>query len=282
MTENYDVVVPLISAAFGGISNILAKKILKNVNLKDFVSINFFLLFLFITPFAFPSFYLVVNPYSLFLLFFVSLIDSFSNFFLFFAIRENEVSYVASLSSLSPIFSFIFVMLLIPSEFTSIKLAVVCITVTLSVLILNLEKDLPLSSMLKKENIFALFSAILFGLSSVFSKILLSNFVNVLTFYWVRSIVIALFFLFIFKPKLHSIMNKNLIQIVFRDIFVVLQWLLFYFSIQFSNLILAVTLSNTTPLFTLITARLFLNEKLTLKKLLASFLIVLSIFYVQL
>jgi len=68
---------------------------------------------------------------------------------------------------------------------------------------------------------------------------------------------------------------------MFRNIFVIAQWILLYYSISFFNIIQVTTLANVMPLFTLIMAKFAFKKKITWQKVIALTIVIISIFYLH-
>ncbi len=277
--------IPLSSAFFGAFSNILAKKILKEITSKVFVPINFFVIFFLMTPVVIFSFKLTLIPITIILIILIGIIDAFANYFIFSSIEKGEISHVTPIFCLAPLFTVLFTGLFLPQQF-NMKVIAASIAITLSVYILNIKTKSfiePIKSILTQENYFALIGAILFGLSAIPAKFVLTEYAvtSPATLYWIRALIIALVLSILFKPKISQLSKKDISFIAFRDIFVIIQWILLFYSIMISNVILAVTLANTIPLFTLIMARFAFKEKITFQKVIAIIIIMLAILYLR-
>lgn len=283
--ENVLLLLPLASACFGAFSNVVAKRVLKDIDSKIFIPINFFILFLMTTPLIVFSFKLGPLSIALPLIVLIGLIDSIANYLFFTAVEIGEVSHVTPIYSLAPFFTILFASIFLPQQL-GIEFAGVAAAVTFGVYVINIEGTSvlePIKSIHYKRNYFALGSAVLFGLSAIPTKLALSKFgvVNPATLYWLRALVIGSVLFLLFRPDPSSFTRKDLSLTVFRDIFVILQWVLLFYSIMWSNVILAVALANTIPLFTLVFAKIAFDEEITPQKITAIMIIIAAITYLK-
>lgn len=283
--ENILLLIPLTSACFGAFSNIIAKKVLKDIDSEIFLPINFFILFLMMTPLIFFFFKFSSPVLAISLIVLIGLIDSIANYLFFTAVQIGEVSHVTPIYSLAPFFTILFASLFLPQQL-GINFALVAMAMTFGVYILNIKGTSifgPIRNLKDKNNYLALGSAVFFGLSAIPTKLALSEFavVNPVTLYWLRALVVGTVLFLIFRPKVSSFSRKDLSLTVFRDVFVIIQWILLFYSIMWSNVILAVALANTIPLFTLIFAKIAFDEKITPQKIVAIMIIVGAITYLK-
>ena len=93
-----------------------------------------------------------------------------------------------------------------------------------------------------------------------------------------RAGIISLFALLLFGFNITTISIKQYRLIFVRSLFVIAQYVLFYYAISSGNTGVSSTLANITPFFVFILAAVFLKEKITLKKATAAvFIIFLSL-----
>ena len=121
----------------------------------------------------------------------------------------------------------------------------------------------------------AILSSLLFGISAIPSKYLLSTLdaINAPTLYMFRAGLIGLFAMLFLNFPLQNISIRQYRIIFFRGLFVIAQWVLLYFALSRGNAGVTVTLANITPIFVFILSAFFLKEKPTIKKVAASILV---------
>ena len=114
-------------------------------------------------------------------------------------------------------------------------------------------------------------ASFLFGLSAIPTKELLSevDVINAPTLYMFRAALIAIIALLIFKTKT-NISVKQYRLMFFRGLIVITQWVLLYYALTKGAAGVTMTISNTAPIFVFIFSIIILNEKPTLKKMLAA------------
>lgn len=265
--------IAIMSALLGAVATVLARTLLKDLNSKDILSINFFtmgIILLLLSPF-FYHFEATFIAVSLVLL--VALIDTAANYYFFKTFEQTEASVASPLLSLAPIFAFIFSWFFLNDvlAFRSLILSFLIL-----VLIIIFSIDFNNISAFKNFTFWpAIISSFLFGLSSVPSKYLLSTLhaINAPTLYMFRAGFIAIFSILLFNFSINKISTKQYRVIFFRGLVVISQWILLYRAMSIGSVGVAVTLGNITPVFVFILSVLFLKEKPSYRKLICAFLI---------
>lgn len=265
--------IALISAFFGGIANILARTLLKDLKARDILGINFLTMgatLVLISP-LFYKFNATLLSFSLIIL--IALIDTLANYFYFKTFEQTEASIATPVLSLAPAFTFFFAWLVL-GDVVSWYTYFLALLIIFFVVIFSLDfKNIRASRAATLQP--AIISAILFGISAIPSKILLTNLdaINAPTLYMFRAGFIALFALLFFNFSVRHITSKQYRVIFFRGLFVIAQWVFLYYALARGNAGVTVTLANITPIFVFIFSIIFLSEKPTLKKVAASILI---------
>lgn len=265
---NYTIIA-IGSAFFSAIATILARPLLKQIDSKSILGINFLTMGAVLVLLS-PLFYQFhANRLSIILLITVSLIDTAANYYYFKTFEKTEAGVAAPLLALSPAITFIFSWVLLNESIntTTLLLALLIIVIT----IISIA-DFSNFSKTKTTTLFpALMAVLLFGLSAIPAKYLLNNLqaINAPTLYMFRAGFIALFSLLLFGFNITAITTKQYRLIFFRGLFVIAQWILLYYAISQGNTGVSVTLANIAPIFVFILATLFLKEKITWKKIIA-------------
>ncbi len=266
----------IVAAFFGAIANILAKVLLKWLSTKDIFSINFLIMAV-ILLFISPLFYhFVPSLLAVGLVLLVAVIDTAANYFYFEALKHNDTSVITPVLSLSPLFTFI-----LSGFFIFEKISVITYVLSIIILILIVLFSTNLESIKKMKFAHmkgAIFSSILFGISAIPAKYLLTTLwsINAPTLYMFRAGIIGLLALLVFNFTIPKLSLKQYRFIGARWIIVIIQRVLFYYSITKIPVGIANTLFSTTPIFVFLLSLLFLWERFTVKKIITCILIVLA------
>lgn len=265
--------IAIISAFLGAVANILARTLLKELRSKDILGINFLTMAATLILLS-PTFYLLKPTLlAMGLLVLIGVIDTTANYFFFKTFEKTEASIATPILSLAPAFTFLFAWLVL-GDIVSLKTYILAVAVMVLTVLFSVDfKNFYQSKV--NTLIPALVASLLFGISAIPSKFLLSQLdaINPPTLYMFRAGFIALFSLIIFGPPIVKISIKQYRIIFFRGLVVISQWVFLYYALQKGNAGVAVTLVNITPIFVFIMAIIFLREKPTFKKVLAFVLI---------
>ena len=275
-------ILAISSAIFAAIANIIAKTILKKVNSQDIVGINFLIMAGTMIIFS-PLFYHFEISYeSISCLIFIVFFDTIANYYFFKTFEKTDVTVATPILSIAPLFVFLFSWFFLNEKISIFNLSI-CFLITLCIVFLSFE--LKNFQKFKNETLLpAFFTAILFSITAIPTKFLLHNLnaVNPPTLYLMRSALIGLLATFYFKSAFHKISVKEYRWIFLRGIVVIFQWLFLYFAlIKVNNTGKVFTLSNTTPIFVIFLALIFLREKINTKKIIASVFAFLFSFFLK-
>lgn len=259
-------VIAILSALFAAFANILARVLLKGLKAKNIVGINFLTMAATLVLLS-PAFYFFEpSTKSVLFLILVAFIDTLANYFYFKTFEKTEASIATPILSLSPIITFLLGWLLLNDTVSAG-------TLLASMAIVGLVVWFSIDRKSFKEFRFdtlvpALSSAILFGVSAIPAKELLTNesAINSPTLYMYRAALIAIFSLMFFRFQIRGITLKQYRLIFIRGLFVIAQWLLLYYALSKGSAGVTTTLGNITPIFVFILAFLLLREKITIKK----------------
>lgn len=273
--------IPLASALLGAVANVMGKWLAADIRPAPFAALSFIGIFLWITPVMLVWSRLVVSPTVIGLLVLVAVIDTGANYMYFKALDTVEVSDVSALGALAPLFTTVFAVMFLPEAFR-IDAVIAGITITVAAYIINVDRDslfAPLQELHRSGRYYPLLSGLLFGLSAVPVKLLLSTYdaVSPATLYWVRAALITVVFILVFRPQLRGHGRRVTGWVMARAGVIAVSWLLFYVAIQRLNVIVAVALAYTTPMFTLLLAHQRLGEAITMRRVIAVILTVIAI-----
>lgn len=265
--------IAIISAFLGAIATVLARTLLKDLKTKDILAINFFTMGSVLLLLS-PLFYhFEPTLIAMILLILIALIDTAANYFFFKTFEKTEASIASPLLSLAPVVTFFFGWILL-GDIPSVRS--MFLSICILILIIIFSTDFSRFQEFKKATLWpAILSSILFGLSAIPSKYLLTSLdaINAPTLYMFRAGFIAIFSILLFQFTVTNISVKQYRIIFFRGLVVISQWILLYYALSMGSAGVAITLGNITPIFVFIMGILFLREKPTLKKLLAAALI---------
>lgn len=268
------------AAFFGAIANLMARFLLKKIKSQNIFWFNFVIMGVSLALLS-PLFYFFeATSTTMTILVCVALIDTLANLSYFKAFEKLEAGAVTPVLSLAPIITFVMGFFLL-SDVVTLNTFLVSLGIIIGVLIFSLDKS-DLKGIKSSHFRYAIFAAILFGISAIPSKYLLDTLgaINAPTLYMFRAGYIASFSLLFFKPSIPDISLSQFRILFLRSVFVIVQWLLIYKSLTIGNAGVTLTLANVSPVFTFILAAIFLKEKITARKVLASMLIVSFFFFV--
>jgi len=266
--------VAIISSVFGAIANILARTLLKDLKSRDILGINFLTMGITLVLVSPWFYYFQPSKLAVGLVVLIAFIDTLGNYFFFKTFENTEASVATPILSLAPAFTFLFSFIFLRDTVPWTTL-LLCLAVIASIIIFSTDfnnfKQFKISTLQP-----ALLSSVLFGISAIPSKYLLSNMnaINSLTLYMFRAGFIALFSLLFFKFSVQHLTVGQFRVIFLRGLVVISQWGLLYWALSRGQAGVTITLANITPIFVFILGGLFLHEKITGKKVLASILIV--------
>jgi drug/metabolite transporter (DMT)-like permease len=267
----------LASAAFGAASNIMAKRLFVSIKPKDAMSVTFLTMFSVLT-FLMPI-YFKFNPtfIAVILVLSVAIIDFLSNYFFFKSFENSDVSIVTCVHALAPAFSFVFSWIFL-ADFVTIKQFVLSIGIMLSIIIFSYK---PSSNIISdnKAIISAITAAVLFGLSAIPAKYLLSTgATNAPTLYEMRAGLIGLASILIWGSGFKALKVSYFRFIFPRSMLVIAQWLLLYLALSKGNAGVTLTLANVTPFFVAVASYFLFGDRFTMRKVAAvSLVIILSV-----
>jgi len=272
-------ILALGSAFFSAVSNILARTILKDIKTKNILGLNFLMMTGVLALFS-PWFFKINISFkyagtfsvTILLVLLISIIDLISNYFYFRSFEESEASVVTPILSLSPGFIFVFSWFFLDDIVNYVQILFACLII---VVIIFISTDLKNIKSIKKLNIYpSLMASLLFALSAIPTKYLLSNeFINAPTLYEIRGAVIGLFAIMFFGSGIEEMKSYHFRYLFIRSLFVIIQWLLLYAALIKGSAGISYTLANTTPIFVIILGVFFLKEKLSLRKIIATVLV---------
>lgn len=270
LNQNMDIsftILALVSAIFASMANIIARVLLKDIKASSVIGVYFAIMAVTMLVLS-PLFYhFEYSPKSIMLLLSIVLIDIIANYFYFKTFEKSEASVATPLLSIAPLFTFILSYFIL-GESVDVKTLLLSLTIVFLIIWFGY---VPNSKYTKETLRPAIIASFLFGLSAIPTKELLSevDVINAPTLYMFRAALIAIIALLIFKTKT-NISVKQYRLMFFRGLIVITQWVLLYYALTKGAAGVTMTISNTAPIFVFIFSIIILNEKPTLKKMLAA------------
>ena len=270
----------LASAFFGAISNVLAKYVMGFATAREYVALNFAVIFLILIPFAPFFFSLQLSILSVSIVLIASFVDGLANYFYFKAFEINDSVTASIFLSLSPLFT----LLLLPlmdfgqSQFSSTDMLGVLVIVT-GIIVLNWEMQKRSDEKHQKKNIITILvpilASLLFGANIYLIKYILNQGIaNSFTYYFVRALIISILMFITLRPTLNWITSKRLGIAAGRSSLVIVQWMFMLYALQLGNPVIVKAVSDTSPLFVIVLAGIFLKEKITAMKILGAMIVI--------
>lgn len=275
---------PILGAASYAGGTILERVVLKRkgISIKVYQIFEFSAIILALFPLIFFFWKLDSGAFELKNILIFALVIVFSllgNFFTFYSVKREKITNLVPAKILEPlftillaiVFSFIFGELLYERNF---KMIIPAVIASLALVFSHIEK-----SHLKFNNYFlaAIAGSFFFALELVTSRLIL-NFYSPITFYFLRCSIILLISFLAFGSELKKVKKLPYIVLLTGVMWVVYRFVVYYgyltYGVIFTTLI--ITLG---PVFVYLFSRLFLKEKIKLKNVIASIVIIACILY---
>lgn len=271
-------VIPLVSAICGAVATSISKSIVDRTGARQLTVLTFAFIVLLMAPFA-PAFFQVTDL-ALFLplMLLITATDATGNLLFFTALDADDVSKVTALAALSPLFTAILVPLVLPTHFgAGVVAATVAIVMSVYVIetgeLGSIGEDIR-----RKETLYVLASALLFGFSALPMRFMLTelSLTNAPTLYWLRAAMITTVLLAVLRPSFGHIDRRTYGIIAGKCLFVITQWVLMLFALGRFNVITTKALAQTVPVFVFVIAYEELGEAFNIHRLAGILLIVAS------
>ena len=208
----------------------------------------------------------------------IIIISIFANIFLIYSLKREDLSELEPIRLMQPLFTILiaFIFSFFFNIYQSEK--------NLSILGLSLIASISLiSAHIKKHHLVfnkyilaALAGSFLFALELVISKSILQYY-SPLTFYFFRVLFIFLITWIIFHPKTISMNNKTKLMIFLIGISVTTYRLTIYYGYILLGISFTTLLFILAPIFIYLFAAIFLKEKITLRQIISSIIIVICV-----
>lgn len=263
----------LSSATLGAVSNLTARALMQRIRPWDYIPVNFTLMAIFMLP-GLPFLWRFEATRATLAIFGASvLLDLLGNYLYFRAFEINSAATASGLLSLSPLFTLLLSMTaaFVPAPGWQTSAAVGIIVA--GIVILQHDKGADNGRLTPGDGsrymrlLAPLGAALIFGVTVLAATYLFKQgLTNPYTYYFLRSLSIALLVQFFFRPDYRWLTRSILPVMLGRSTVVLAQWLLLLYALQGSNPAAVKAVSDASPLFVLLFANVFLQEKITRRK----------------
>jgi drug/metabolite transporter (DMT)-like permease len=282
------VLLGLLSALFGAGTNLTAKHVMSFTRSRDFLCVNFFLIFIVLLPFSPFYFFLQVNYLVIGLVVITSLMDVLSNYLYFRAFEVCDTITASSILSLSPLFMLTFAPVFQKANPLTLSQGAGILLILAGILCLNYESQqgngIPRRIDLRprREILIPLGSALIFGINVYGVKFLFDqNWTNPPTYYLFRVLIISIFSFIIFKPDLSWVNRTSAGYTAKRAVLVLMQWLLLFYAVEVGSPAIVKAISDSSPFFIVLFSLFFLKQKITKLKISGTILVIFGLFLIS-
>jgi drug/metabolite transporter (DMT)-like permease len=256
----------VLSALAGAIANLLARKVTRFAPARDYLAVNFGLMFLILLPAA-PFFWqLELSLKAAATLTAAALIDLAANYFYFRSFEELDTVTVSSILSLSPAIALFFVPLFHMGQ--DIPMygfgGILLVSVGLVILSRGAGRGAGATSIKAARAVWLpLTAALFYGMNVFVIKLLFQNgWTNPFTYYLLRALLIAVIWYVAFRPD-HRWLNRGAIWFTAgRLVIVIAQWMMLLGALELGNPAGVKALADSSPLFVLALSSLVTGERI--------------------
>lgn len=240
------------------------------VRARDFLTVNFLLLFVTLLPFAPFGFQVSWKLMAIVFIVLAAMIDTLGNYLFFRSFELTNAVTASTLIGLSPIFTLLFAPIFLPHgtklQFHQI-LGVVIIVAGITLLS---HPSTPANSVIisakdqRKRNIFPISTALVFGTNIYLIKYLFDHqYTNPYSYYLIRVLIITLVTHLALKPNYKWVTFKSLQITWWRALCVLAQWMLLLYALAIGNPAIVKAIADSSPLFVLLVAVLLKKDTLS-------------------
>lgn len=244
----------------------------KSLNYKNYTVYGFLAIVLVMLPFVFFFWEIKPEAYSLknLLIFLLVIICSLlANLLTFFALKRENLTAMEPIRLMQPILTILLAVLIYSSERTHPLTVLLAIIASLSLVFSNVKKH---HFSFDKYIIAAMLGSLFFAIELVISKSILSYYSSS-TFYFMRCLLIFLITLALFKPTNKLPTKVKLVMLITGAIWIVYRIILYY-GYSAYGIVFTTILFILTPVFVYIFSALFLKEKINIKHIISSIIII--------
>lgn len=254
----------------------------RKVDIKLYQTASFLAIILVMLPFLYYFWKLEAEAFTgvnLFIFGLVVLFSMIANMFTFYSMKWEKVSNLEPAKMLEPLFT---ILLAIIFSFFTVGLYDRNLNIIVPALIAGLAL---IFSHIKKHHldfnkyfIAAIFGAFFFALELIVSRLIL-NYYSPLTFYFARCSAIFIFSLLVFRPDFKKLGKKSIIHVLITGAIWVVYRTIVYYGYLNLGVIFTTLIIMLGPVFVYAFARIFLKEKIEIRNIVASVIIIACVLY---
>jgi drug/metabolite transporter (DMT)-like permease len=201
-----------------------------------------------------------------------------ANLLIFYSLKRKDVTELEPIRLMQPLFTVTLAFILsffsiVYSAERKYSILILALIASIALIAGHIKKN---HLVLNKYIIAALLGSFFFAVELVISKVILPYYSS-LTFYFLRCLLIFLITFFIFHPSIGPIKNKTKLLFFLSGIIWVAYRYLLYYGYLNLGIVFTTTLFILAPVFIFLFARIFLKEKIKLKHIIVSIIIILCV-----
>jgi len=267
---------PIIGSLLEGAGSSFEKSLMKrkDINYKNYSVYGFLGIVLVMLPFIFFFWKVDADARSLknlLLFFFVIAMAALANLLTYYSLKRKNLSVLEPVRFMQPLLTILLAFIFFSSE-RNFLFFILAIIASLALIAAHVKKH---HFCFDKYMTAALAGSLFFAIELVASKPIL-QFYNPFSFYFLRCLMIFIITLVIIRPKT-KIKNNSKWMILFISIIWVFYRIILYYGYEMYGIVFTTILFILTPVFVYIFASIFLKEKITLRQIISSVIIVVCV-----
>lgn len=275
--------IAVIGAFLDATGSIIDKRIINKtkINFKNYIVYVFLSIILVSIPLLFFFWEVdkaALEPINIIIFISIVIISIFAGFFMFSALKKEDLSEVLPIKMTLPLFSIILAFVFsfffdVYSNERNYSILFLSLIASMALILAHVKKN---KIVFNKYSIYALIGSFLFAVELVISKPILQYY-HPITFYFIRSLWIFIIVWVLYHPKLSSLENNTRWMILLVAISAVLARFILYYGFENLGIIFTTTIFILAPVLTYFFAWIFLKEKITFKEIISSIVIVVCV-----
>lgn len=268
---------PIIGSLLEAGGMILEKKILKRkkMNFKNYTVYQFFAIVISMLPIIYFSWKLdkgALSFFNLFLFGFVVLSAVVANILVFYSLKRQDIGEFEPLWLMQPLFTILLAFLIYKSE-RNWEIVGLALIASLSLVFAHVKKR---HLVFDKYIIAALIGSLLFSVELIASKPLLQYF-SPFSFYFLRCAFVLAITFALFRPNTKALDKKSGFIIFVVGLMWIFYRAIIYYGYESYGIVFTTIIFILSPVLMLVFAAFFLKEKITMKQIVLTIIIVICI-----
>jgi drug/metabolite transporter (DMT)-like permease len=266
--------IPILGAFLEATGTLIEKRILKNkkISSSTYTTFSFLAIVLVMIPFIWffwraNSKALTIGNLLLFALVVISAVAA--NLLTYYSLKREKISEFEPIWLMQPLFTILLAFFIYGSE-RKFAVLIFALIASLSLIAAHVKKH---HVNFDKYSISLILGCLFFAIELVASKPIL-NFYSPFAFYFIRCLFIFIIIFMIYRPKWEAVGNKNSLLILLVGIMWVFYRIILYYGYLSYGIIFTTTLFILAPVFLLIMAAIFLKEKMTVRQIISTIIII--------